>query len=117
MIVRLNKVALADVVTNHESEARGVEGDPIGWGGGNVEGPPEAQKNSEGPRMSEADMIVAEARRKVEDGGDSSGISGSNSGKGHDPRGDEMPLSGMGKLIEEVEAEDRGKEVSPSRSS
>lgn len=67
MIVRLNKSALV-TTTKEPSSAIGVEGDP----------------NSHAGKVSEAQKIVGDARRKVEaDGVPGIGISGSNSGKGH----------------------------------
>lgn len=89
MIVRLNKVALMDTVANHSTSAIGVEGDPVG-----------------GPGMlSEADKLVADARRKVvEEGIPGVGVSGSNSGKGHDPMkssSQEELFRGMTKVVEE----------------
>ncbi|CZT41131.1 related to phosphoprotein phosphatase 2C [Rhynchosporium secalis] len=69
MIVRLNKSALL-TTTKEPSSAIGVEGDP----------------NCGTGTISESEKIVGEARRKVqEDGVPGIGISGSNSGKGHDP--------------------------------
>ncbi|KAK0125581.1 Protein phosphatase 2C 1 [Cadophora gregata] len=69
MIVRFNKSALL-TTTKEPSSAIGVEGDP----------------NSVSGRISETEKIVGDARRKVqEDGVPGIGISGSNSGKGHDP--------------------------------
>lgn len=69
MIVRLNKSALL-TTTKEPSSAIGVEGDP----------------NSVSGKISETEKIVGDARRKVqEDGVPGIGISGSNSGKGHDP--------------------------------
>lgn len=60
--------------TKEPSSAIGVEGDPLSQTG----------------KLSEADKIVGEARRKVqEDGVPGIGVSGSNSGKGHDPK---MPI-------------------------
>lgn len=89
MIVRLNKAALLDTVNNHLSSAIGVEGDPIGGPG----------------RLSEAEKIVADARRKAEeDGVPSVGVSGSNSGKGHEPKKHEEESSKtlpMEKVVEE----------------
>jgi len=69
MIVRFNKSALL-TTTKEPSSAIGVEGDP----------------NSVSGKISESEKIVGDARRKVqEDGIPGIGISGSNSGKGHDP--------------------------------
>lgn len=90
MIVRFNKSALM-TATKEPSSAIGVEGDP----------------NSISGKLSEAEKIVSEARRKVEeDGVPGIGVSGSNSGKGHDPK---MPVPGddnsrrmnMEKVVEE----------------
>lgn len=109
MIVRLNKVALADTFNNHETAAIGVEGDPVGGPG----------------TASEADKIVAEARRKVEEEGAQVGVSGSNSGKGHEPTLEAK----VGKIVEEEPHLTEGdskevgnvpgkkeKEISPARS-
>ncbi|KAL2075451.1 hypothetical protein VTL71DRAFT_394 [Oculimacula yallundae] len=69
MIVRFNKSALL-TTTKEPSSAIGVEGDP----------------NSISGTISESEKIVSDAKRKVqEDGVPGIGISGSNSGKGHDP--------------------------------
>ena len=110
MIVRLNKVALADRLGDLETGAIGVEGDPIGGPG----------------TVSEADKIVAEARRKVDQEGAQVGVSGSNSGKGH-----ELTLEAkVGKIVEEephltegdskeldgVKGKKKEKEISPTRS-
>jgi protein phosphatase PTC1 len=68
MIVRFNKSALM-TATKEPASAIGVEGDP----------------NSIAGKISEADKIVGEARRKVqEEGVPGIGVSGSNSGKGHE---------------------------------
>jgi len=84
MIVRLNKVALMDTLNNASSSAIGVEGDPTSGSG----------------RISEVDKIVGDARRKVqEDGIPGVGISGSNSGKGHDPQSEERVS--MERVVEE----------------
>lgn len=70
MIVRFNKAALL-TTTKEPSSAIGVEGDP----------------NSIPGKPSEAEKIVGDAKRKVqEDGIPGVGVSGSNSGKGHDPK-------------------------------
>lgn len=67
MIVRLHKTALQETAT---SKPIGVEGDK-----GHTTG-----------KVSEVEKIVADAKRKVEEGGvPGVGVSGSNSGKGHDP--------------------------------
>lgn len=72
MIVRLNKTALQESAT---SKPIGVEGD----------------KGHTAGKISEVEKIVADAKRKVEEGGAPGlGVSGSNSGKGHDPT---MPTS------------------------
>jgi protein phosphatase PTC1 len=89
MIIRLNKLAHLDTVNNHSSSAIGVEGDPIGGPG----------------KLSEAEKIVAEARRKVrEDGVPGVGVSGSNSGKGHEPvphQEETFKTTSMEKVVEE----------------
>jgi protein phosphatase PTC1 len=87
MVVRLNKSAL--ITTSKDSSAAiGVEGDPLSASG----------------KISEAEKIVGEAKRKVEvDGVPSVGVSGSNSGKGHDPKAIEQ-MDGrvsMEKVVEE----------------
>lgn len=70
MIVRLNKTALL-TTAKEPSSAIGVEGDPTSLPG----------------KISEVDKIVGDAKRKVqEDGVPGVGVSGSNSGKGHDPK-------------------------------
>lgn len=100
MLVRFNKSALMDTFNNQSSSAIGVEGDPIGGPG----------------RLSEADKIVADARRKSEqDGVTGIGVSGSNSGKGHEPKKHEEEVSkpkSMAKVVEEEpsldEADSRG---------
>ncbi|EHL00548.1 putative protein phosphatase 2C like protein [Glarea lozoyensis 74030] len=70
MVVRFNKTALM-TSTQDASAAIGVEGDPA----------------CESGKISEAEKIVSEAKRKVqEDGIPAVGVSGSNSGKGHDPK-------------------------------
>lgn len=88
MIVRFNKVALMDSV-NHKTPAIGVEGD-LGVSVGKV---------------SEVDKIVGDARRKVEAGGDGVGVSGSNSGRGHDSKLEDgttgSEKQSMQKVIEE----------------
>ncbi len=66
MIVRFNKSALSAT----HSDPIGVEGDPASASG----------------KISEVEKIVGDARRKVIDEGiPAVGVSGSNSGKGHDP--------------------------------
>ncbi|TVY20127.1 Protein phosphatase 2C-like [Lachnellula arida] len=70
MIVRLNKQALQSTAKEPGS-AIGVEGDPSCIPG----------------KISEVEKIVGDAKRKVqEDGIPGVGVSGSNSGKGHDPK-------------------------------
>lgn len=92
MIVRLNKSALLDTVNNHLSSI-GVEGDPIGGPG----------------RLSEADKIVADAKRKAEeDGVPSVGVSGSNSGRGHEQRKYEDEASAKRTSMEKVVEEEAG---------
>jgi hypothetical protein len=78
MVVRLNRSAL--LTASKEPEAAiGVEGDVSE----NLEG-------GDSKKISEAEKIVADAKRKVEqEGGNAIGISGSNSGKGYD----QQPLS------------------------
>ena len=69
MIVRLNKSTTADTLAAR-LQPIGVEGDA------SISG-----------KISEVDKIVGDARRKVaEDGVPGVGVSGSNSGKGHDPK-------------------------------
>ncbi|OBT87869.1 hypothetical protein VE02_02616 [Pseudogymnoascus sp. 03VT05] len=93
MIVRLNKSAILDTANNHLSSI-GVEGDPIGGPG----------------RLSEADKIVAEVKRKAEeDGVPFVGVSGSNGGKGYEqPKYDDgagaAKNSSMEKVVEEEAA-------------
>ncbi|KAH8812070.1 phosphatase 2C-like domain-containing protein [Xylogone sp. PMI_703] len=68
MIVRLNKSAHLSAV-NDSAAAIGVEGDPASQLG----------------KISEAEKIVGDAKRKAEEeGGNAIGVSGTNSGKGHD---------------------------------
>jgi protein phosphatase PTC1 len=89
MIVRLNKSAL--ITTSKDSAAAiGVEGDPLSQSG----------------KISEAEKIVSDAKRKVEtDGVPGIGISGSNSGKGHEQKAieDEQVVGriSMEKVVEE----------------
>ena len=88
MLVRLNKSAL--ITTSKDSAAAiGVEGDPLSQSG----------------KISEAEKIVIEAKRKVQtDGFTSLGVSGSNSGRGHDPKAIEEDAPGrisMEKVVEE----------------
>ena len=88
MIVRFDKTALMDAY-NNKSDAIGVEGDPS-----SVSGKP-----------SEVDKILGDAKRKVqEDGVPGVGVSGSNSGKGHDPivhDEDVFRRTSMEKVVEE----------------
>jgi protein phosphatase PTC1 len=86
MIVRFNKSALV-TATKEPSSAIGVEGDPT-WVPG---------------KISEVEKIVGDAKRKVaEDGIPGVGVSGSNSGKGHDPKlADERERISMEKVVEE----------------
>ncbi|CAL3966455.1 hypothetical protein PZA11_003106 [Diplocarpon coronariae] len=97
MIVRLNKSALL-TTSSQPSSAIGVEGDP----------------NSPSGKISETEKIVGDAKRKVqEDGVPGVGVSGSNSGKGHDPQpiaAEEETRKTMEKVVEEepslVESDD-----------
>lgn len=82
MIVRLNKSALLDTASNPLTSI-GVEGDPVGGPG----------------RLSEADKIVADARRRAEEGAPSMGVSGSNSGKGHEQRRYEDDAAGTAAAV------------------
>jgi protein phosphatase PTC1 len=97
MIVRFNKSAL-QTATKEPSSAIGVEGDPTCVPG----------------KISEVDKIVGDAKRKVaEDGVPAVGVSGSNSGKGHDPKVvEERERISMEKVVEEepglVEGEEAG---------
>jgi protein phosphatase PTC1 len=88
MIVRFNKSALMDAY-NNKLDAIGVEGDPSSVPG----------------KMSEVDKILGDAKRKVqEDGVPGVGVSGSNSGKGHDPVAhdeDVFKRVSMEKVVEE----------------
>jgi protein phosphatase PTC1 len=103
MIVRLDKSALLNSAKGDVTTAIGVEGDlPVG----SVLG-----------RISEVDKIVASAKRKAQtDGGPSLGVSGSNSGKGHEPlfAGEPEPLSRsdmeMEKVVEEEADDDEEEE-------
>jgi protein phosphatase PTC1 len=99
MIVRFNKSAL-QTATKEPSSAIGVEGDPTCVPG----------------KISEVDKIVGDAKRKVaEDGIPGVGVSGSNSGKGHDPKlVDEREQVSMEKVVEEpglVEGDEAVNEV------
>lgn len=94
MVVRLNKSAILDTANNHLASI-GVEGDPIGGPG----------------RLSEADKIVADVKRKAEEEGvPTLGVSGSNSGKGYDqPKYEDGAAGGaknssMEKVVEEEAA-------------
>jgi protein phosphatase PTC1 len=70
MVVRFNKTALM-TTTQDATAAIGVEGDPA----------------CETGKISEAEKIVSEQKRKnQEEGVPAVGVSGSNSGKGHDPK-------------------------------
>jgi protein phosphatase PTC1 len=85
MVVRLNRPALL-TATKEPSSAIGVEGDP----------------NSQSGKVSEVDKIVGDARRKVEEEGVGVGVSGSNSGKGHDPKNpEEDKRRSMERVVEE----------------
>lgn len=92
MIVRFNKSAILETVNNHLSSI-GVEGDPVGGPG----------------RLSEAEKIVADAKRKAEeDGVPSVGVSGSNSGKGHEQRKYEDEAGAKSSSMEKVVEEEAG---------
>lgn len=89
MIVRFNKSALL-TTAKEPSSAIGVEGDPLSQSG----------------KISEVDKIVGDAKRKVqEEGTPGIGVSGSNSGKGHDPKAidddDQVTRVSMEKVVEE----------------
>ncbi|KAI9051491.1 hypothetical protein LZ554_004537 [Drepanopeziza brunnea f. sp. 'monogermtubi'] len=87
MVVRFNKSALM-TTTKEPSSAIGVEGDP----------------NSIAGKISESEKIVGDAKRKaLEEGVPGVGVSGSNSGKGHDPVPipDEDARKTMEKVVEE----------------
>jgi protein phosphatase PTC1 len=89
MIVRFNKTALLSA-TQDASAAIGVEGDPACQPG----------------KISEAAKLVSEAQRRIqEDGVPGVGVSGSNSGKGHDPKTaeeeEQIKRSNMEKVVEE----------------
>lgn len=78
MVIRLNRTALLTASKEPDS-AIGVEGDSSS-----------STISSEKKQVSEAEKIVAEAKRKVDhEGASNVGVSGSNSGKGHD----QQPLS------------------------
>jgi protein phosphatase PTC1 len=92
MIVRFNRPLL--VATAKDSHAAiGVEGDGnMGVG-----------------KLSEVDKIVNEAKRKVtEDGAPGIGVSGSNSGLGHDPKLDGANEDEPAKVMESVVEEEPG---------
>lgn len=92
MIVRFNKSAILETVNNHLSSI-GVEGDPVGGPG----------------RLSEAEKIVADAKRKAEeDGVPSLGVSGSNSGRGHEQRKYEDEAGAKSSSMEKVVEEEAG---------
>jgi protein phosphatase PTC1 len=93
MIVRLNRGATLETATNKASPI-GVEGD---------------HSDSTG-KISEVEKIVGDARRKVqEDGVPGVGISGSNSGKGHDPSSDNLDEDAFKKIsMERVVEEEPG---------
>jgi protein phosphatase PTC1 len=88
MIVRLDKSALV-TAANDSAAAIGVEGDPPSQTG----------------KISEVEKIVGDAKRKGEsDGSPGLGVSGSNSGKGHDPKPigeDAVRQISMEKVVEE----------------
>ncbi|TAQ89622.1 hypothetical protein B7494_g2057 [Chlorociboria aeruginascens] len=87
MIIRFNKNALLSTA-KEPSAAIGVEGDVSNAG-----------------KISEVDKIVGDAKRKANEHGHSAiGISGSNSGKGHDPikpEDEESKRVSMEKVVEE----------------
>lgn len=73
MIVRFDKEALVESQNNKNI---GVEVDPASTTG----------------KISEAEKIVGEVRKQIEEGGSAVGVSASNSGKGRDPnRPDQEP--------------------------
>ena len=88
MVVRFNRPALL-TATKESSAAIGVEGDP----------------NSQSGKVSEVDKIVGDAKRKVQEDGVGIGISGSNSGRGHDPKSaaeeEQNKRVSMEKVVEE----------------
>jgi protein phosphatase PTC1 len=99
MIVRFDKTALLNS-TKDTAAAIGVEGDTP----------------AHPPRISEAEKLVASAKRKAHvDGVPGVGVSGSNSGKGHDPQfagESDLPLRNdmeMEKVVEE-EADEEGED-------
>lgn len=86
MMVRLDRSALTDTTENPAS-AIGVEGD----------------RNSSGVnKVSEVDKILGTAKKVMQDGHEVSGVSGSNSGKGHDPVL-KSEVIGTGASIEQME--------------
>jgi protein phosphatase PTC1 len=88
MIVRFNKAALIST-TKEPSSAIGVEGDVPHIG-----------------KVSEVEKIVGDARRKVaEEGVPGVGVSGSNSGKGHESK---MPIEEERVQMEKVVEEEPG---------
>jgi protein phosphatase PTC1 len=98
MIVRFDKTALLNS-TKDATAAIGVEGD----------------SPAHPTRISEAEKLVASAKRKAHaDGVPGVGVSGSNSGKGHDPQfatESDLPLRNdmeMEKVVEEEADEEEG---------
>lgn len=90
MIVRLNKSAHLSAA-QEPSSAIGVEGDILSPAG----------------KISEVEKIVGDAKRKVqEDGVPGVGVSGSNSGKGHDPKPIEVQEEAKRKSMEKVVEEE-----------
>ncbi|QSZ35055.1 hypothetical protein DSL72_007919 [Monilinia vaccinii-corymbosi] len=90
MIVRFNRPLL--VATAKDSHAAiGVEGDG----------------NMGSGKLSEADKILSESKKKVNEGASNLGISGSNSGAGHDSKfdgtveNDDEPKAPMERVVEE----------------
>lgn len=94
MIVRFNKSSLIDTHTNPNS-AIGVEGDLHSAGSNKV---------------SEVEKIVGDAKRKVSEGGAALGVSGSNSGKGHDP----VPVDSQAVEADDVDRMERVVEEDPT---
>jgi protein phosphatase PTC1 len=91
MVVRFNRSALL-TATKESSAAIGVEGDPASQSG----------------KISEVDKIVGDARRKVQEDGVGVGVSGSNSGKGHDPKNPEEEEQNRRISMEKVVEEEPG---------
>lgn len=91
MVVRLNRPALL-AATKESASAIGVEGDPTSQPG----------------KISEVDKIVGDAKRKVQEDGGGVGVSGSNSGKGHDPKSPEEEEQNKRVSMEKVVEEDPG---------